>query len=209
METLAVANDTHILAPHSEGITVDELIALKKKYTHVILNGDIIDMTNCRKKLVGHGENLINILKQRFGDDYVLGNHEAMDIGKGYTVKEINGKKVLFLHGPGLFAKGEYWPVYYEIDSTLKWEKKKRGRGRSSYWKYKMYRSFSKHKGGNKRPKDKVIKRLFTVMEVMGCEVVVFGHTHRTFDRWIADPIGSIKMKRIINTGKGITEVTI
>ena len=200
---IAVASDVHLGAPHNELDDYVELIELDKANPgKVFLTGDIVDRTNCKKKELSYYTNVMRRLKAYFKDRYVLGNHEAHPIGKGYHIEKIGSKRVLFFHGPGVRIDDVYFPVYYSEAKTEKWENKKKGRGKFSYWKYKTWRMFSRHKGKYKKPSPYILEQTCKIARWLKCDVAIFGHSHRHYD-------GVHENIRVINVNKGITFLDI
>lgn len=199
-----VASDIHLFSVgHAEMKSWHELLLIKDgNEVPMFLTGDIVDRTNCKKKEVGRASNVILKLKEEFKQRYVFGNHEAIPIGTGYHIEVINDQRVLFLHGPGIRLNGRYHEVYYPEKKTIKWEDKKHGRGKWSAFKYKWFRKLWKHKGGWKKPSNKIINRVLDIADLLGCTVVVFGHTHREYD-------GTHDGVRIINVPKGVSYINI
>ena len=208
MHNLTMVSDIHIGAPHNEGISTKDLLRMRSEEENLVLSGDIYDMTNCKKQDAVQLCANMNSLLDIFGRDYVLGNHEAMPLitrGKNHSfqIKEINNKRVLIFHGPGVFIdESNYFEVYYGLNKTRKWEMKDWGRGKWSYFKYKAYSTLFKHRGGYKRPSKEIIRRINLIMDALWCDVAIWGHTHRNCDI-------KINNRRYINVNKGITKITI
>lgn len=208
MHNLTIVSDIHIGAPHNEGLNEESLFLLKKKESEVVLSGDIFDMTNCKKSMAPYYCAMKHKTLDLYGRDYILGNHEAVSMltrGQNYSfqIKEINNKRVVIFHGPGIYVDEDtYYPVYYSQAKTERWASKSWGRGRFSYWKYKMFRKLKKHKGGYKKPSKEIIKRIDKIMDAFWCDVAIWGHTHRYCDITIGN-------RRYINVNKGITRLKI
>jgi len=200
---IAVAADCHFGAVHNElNNDPDILIEMHRKFKHAICCGDNVDMSNVKKKEVKHWLQVKSYLKDLYKSNYVIGNHSCEPIGSGFVIIEINNTRVLFFHGPGIYYHGKYFPVYYSEKQTRKWENKKHGRGKWSYFKYKLWRSFSKHKGGEKRPSDKIIKKINVIMNELNISIACWAHTHRSCDFMIGN-------RRYINIGKGISYIEV
>lgn len=202
MGKILVGNDIHIgSVAHAEMDDYTDLIRIDKdNKNELYLLGDIIDRTNCKKRDVGYYTACIGRLKEHFNERYIYGNHEAINIGRGYQIITVNNTRVLLCHGIGIYLGTTYYPINYSEKETIKWSGHKLGRGFWSALGYKMWRVFSKHKGGYKKPSTKVLDRLVEICNLLSCHAVVFGHTHRSYD-------GIHHGKRIINTPKGITEL--
>ncbi len=210
-ENMIVAvSDTHIgSVGHAEIDDYIDIVRLKDKYPRVSLFGDVVDMTNCKKRLVGHYLMVIQRLMEHFKDRYVKGNHESMKIGTGYDIEIVNGRRVLKFHGPGVYINEVYHPIYYSEKQTIKWENHKLGRGRWSAWKYRVWRKFSRHKGGWKQPSDYILYRISDIMDLLSCTVAIWGHTHRSFDSDRIELPYELRGKRFINVPKGISYIEV
>jgi predicted phosphodiesterase len=190
---IAIYSDCHILAPHEvKGTFADlfggpEFIRAKYKVDYSVLTGDIIDVDNAKKKRVREARDMVMTLKNSFGEYYLLGNHEcSLDVDGYFRVFD----DVLYCHGHNLF-----W-TQKKID---RWERKKGG---MSWWKFQLYKL--KH-GRNGKPWKPSERELFNIRELArkhNCKTVVFGHTHRVYDK-VHNGI------RIINVPKGRTIIKI
>jgi len=202
---IVVATDTHIgSCGHAEMDDYVDLInldrRLEKKKTPMFLTGDIVDITNCKKKKVSFYREVIKRLRSHFGSRYTIGNHCAMNIGTGFVTYMLrSGKMVCFAHGTGVYIEGTYYPIHYSEKSTKKWARKKGGRGKWSAWKYKMWRKFSKHKGGWKEPSDKVKANIAKICKLLGCDIFVWGHTHKMY-RGVHNGILLLNLQKGIHT---------
>jgi predicted phosphodiesterase len=203
MTKIVVYSDTHVgSVAHAELRSITPILAEVNENPLTFATGDIVDRTNCKKSKVTWCSDQIFELKRMMGPKYVFGNHEAIDIRPGFHVQEINNKRVIFFHGPGIYIDGSYWKVYYSESKTDKWANKKKGRSFWSALGYKVYRSFAKHKGSYKKPSDDILERIVDICEVLKCDVAIFGHTHRSWDDYH-------HRVRIINVPKGRTEIEI
>ncbi len=183
MKKFVVYNDIHIGAPHTTGHTLKDFLKDKENPdVIVILNGDISDPINTKKKkLPGVLEDLEKTIKA-FGKNYVLGNHEGRKPELYY--RKIGN--VLFFHGHTIFWK---WKT------VLKWEIKKLGRGVIFYFFYRL-RHIVGRSGGELKLKDKYLKMIQEILVERGCDTAVFGHTHKYYDK-IHNGL------RIVNFGQG------
>ena len=179
-----VATDTHIgSVAHAEIDDYHTLIGIDTEGDHdyMVLSGDVVDMSNCKKNSVGYYNKVIDRLKDHFGDRYALGNHECRDIGSGYHIFEYPEGRALVLHSTGIFIGDKYHAVYYSEKKTRKWAKKKWGRGKFSAFFYKMKHKIRPHKGGTRAPSEKIIRKLVDLCTLLDCTAVIYGHTHKYY----------------------------
>ncbi len=77
-----VFNDLHILGP-LELFSFEELLfKIKSSPYLVVLNGDIIDIKNCRKKDIELAKSYIKTLRELPNVTYIGGNHEGWEVDK-------------------------------------------------------------------------------------------------------------------------------
>tara|TARA_R110002096_G_scaffold172848_2_gene346802 strand:- start:967 stop:1305 length:339 start_codon:yes stop_codon:yes gene_type:complete len=106
-----------------------------------------------------------------------------------YFVKYGN---VLLTHGHALF---------WNQKKISKWENKKGG---MKWWRYKIYQ-LTHHSGRSGKAlklSGEKAAEIASLTKEMGCDTIIFGHTHRVFDEKYAGV-------RIINVPKGRTIVEI
>lgn len=175
-----IYNDIHLFAPHVLNVEFDYS-------SNVILNGDIVDLVNCKKKDVEKAESFITHLVGIYGSRYVSGNHDPHD----YMYYKQNG--VLFEHG-------DY--IFWGSEKANKFRAKRPGAG----W---LRRNLGVPLANTVRPKyrelsDLEINRCMDSMHVHTCHTIVLGHKH--FDKII-----DIKVKefRIIVLPRGVHEIDI
>jgi len=206
---LVFANDIHLGAPppHDE-LQRDYivLVDLLDRFKYVVLGGDVVDRSNCRESEIDMWTAIMMRLRNIFCFDYVLGNHECTNKFNYLTMKTINNKKVVCLHGQGAYIFNEWYPVYYSEERNKKWTHKKYsklGRGKLSYWAYGFKRKYlSKHKGGWREPSEEIKERLYRIGEIFDADVIVWGHSHKEYD-------GNYRGVRLVNCPKGINYLQI
>ena len=81
-------------------------------------NGDNIDMTNCKKKMVGHCQAKINELRKLYGRRFITGNHEAQRDADLLVI--IPRTDVGIMHGDFIF---------WGAEKSMKYRRKDHGAG--------------------------------------------------------------------------------
>ncbi len=175
--------DTHCGAPH-ECMSIEEICNNKDAY----LLGDIIDAANVPKKKVSMWRSKQRLITQLFKSRYIFGNHECLTPIVYY--KKVDN--ILMCHGHTL---------NWTRKKVIKWENKKAGRSKLSYFFYRF-----KHLVVNRGKKMKFNKKLFdkciAEMTIWDCDTIVMGHFHREGDF-------SYQGKRIIFLKRGLTEIEL
>lgn len=95
MTKYIVYNDLHIMAPHDLGIRPEPHVEQDKDGI-VVLNGDIVDLQNCKKKDIPKAIMLIRRYRLLYQKHYILGNH-ALQARPCQGYYKHNG--ILFRHG--------------------------------------------------------------------------------------------------------------
>lgn len=195
MKRFIVYSDTHILAPHDSGYSVDDMVNEElhpnTRPGSIVLTGDIIDRENAKKKDIPFGNGLMFRLKDLFRDRYIWGNHEGKKPSSYYYIDKES--KVLFLHGHTIF---------WDKSKVEHWETKKLGQGKWKYRFYKFRKSFSRSKPKWLQLSDKHKAKILDLAVEHDCTTVVFGHSHRDYDMTHAGV-------RIINVPQGRTDLWI
>ncbi len=98
MKQIVIYNDNHWYSP----ISIKETImpALKDSYSEdVFFLGDNFDLANCSKDEVAVVERLRESYKNRMGNRYVDGNHEATDLNNARISVSSLSKRIVMVHG--------------------------------------------------------------------------------------------------------------
>lgn len=158
---MKIFSDLHFTAPHEMFYDL-----FKENPEEVIITGDCVDIVNCDKKHCSYAHRLIKLLKERFGDRYIFGNHESMH-GTMYFIH--NG--VYYTHG-----HLECWPEkkvekwLHKKHCTMKAWKKPFYKAKDKYRKY--FKSFSG------KPSDEISDKMALAAQRQGCHTYICGHRH-------------------------------
>lgn len=175
-----VYNDIHIFSSHEIKTIFDES-------KNVILNGDIVDLLNCKKSQVEEAKEKIAQLKSIYGVRYISGNHEL-----GFWNKYNTRDGVLFIHG-------DY--ILWGDEKSNKFRSQRPGSG----W-------FKRHIAipviDAFRPKSgklsfDQIKSCIDLLKVEKCHTIVMGHLHY---KEVIDLKGNM---RIIVLPRGMHEIEV
>jgi len=193
MKKFIVYSDTHILAPHDTGYSVEDMIKdeTERPDSTVVLTGDIIDRENAKKNMIQMGNGYMMRLLSIFGDRYIYGNHEGR---KPLSYIYIDDEtRTLFLHGHTIF---------WSEEKVEHWENKKLGQSKWKYRFYKLRKAFARNKPKHLRLSNKYRDSIIAMANSYQCTTVVFGHSHRDYDVTHGDV-------RIINVPQGRTVLWI
>jgi hypothetical protein len=132
-----------------------------------ILNGDIVDYQNCLKKDVPKYLELIKSLKDKFGDRYILGNHELRAIPCKGFYKHNSG--VIFRHGDHEFWGEKKLDLYIKKATPGAGWLKRNLIARQIDWIRRIYTA---------KCSDEFFKRAADTARQHKCHTIVFGHKH-------------------------------
>lgn len=169
--------------------------------SNVFYIGDNHELKNIKKskvnRRVGSYKQFLKVCKET-NTNVLAGNHEVSPgtiyCGVRTIVKEINGKKVLFVHGD--------YPLWEEAKRN-KWHNRHAGIGRFTLFGIKIKNTLRDH-SGSKSLSNKKIDIFTSLAKEYGCDIVVFGHTHPK--KTIDETHNGI---RIINAAKGRNIINI
>lgn len=209
IKKIILYTDTHIGAPHKTRQNADSIISefqQKNESTLLLATGDIFDIKNTKKKYIKERKMERDKLKNILGNYYIFGNHEcAKDPGGKYFYVE-NGIVWLHYHVPDWCYGVPDWSGSFDspCPKVIEWEEKEcRG---LNYLNYKTMQTGKKIKSifsrDNWKPKDKELDKIADFAKLHSCHTVVFGHTHRFYDKYHKDI-------RIINGGMDRTDYDI
>ncbi len=199
ISNIIVYSDTHIGAPHAKLIDSSEIVdEFKNKSDNTLLlaTGDIFDIRNTKRKKVQEKIRERDDLKELLGKYYIFGNHECSKDPDGAYFYIENNIMWLHYHLPD-------WCGSFEdpCSKVINWENKKHGLSRLRYLAYRLSHLVLR-KGVKWKPNDSEIKKITEFAKSHGCKIVIFGHTHKLYDK----PHEGI---RIINAGRGRTSYEI
>lgn len=117
-----VVNDLHIGSKYQDNPKALELLQSLTHDGRTVLNGDIFDLTCCKKKEVNKLELLVESYLTAFGHYYKTGNHEAWDTITQPLVLNNNGIRVGFAHGD-LTSDFKKWSKYRKKKHGAGWFK--------------------------------------------------------------------------------------
>ncbi len=183
---LIIYNDTHELATNA--IKTDVLTVAAAP--NVILAGDIIDGANCKKSEVAKAKELIRILKDRHGDNYIFGNHERQGTPSPNYLKIGNA---VIAHGD-LEANQDKW-----IDYRLK------PMGASFFKRGIIVNAIeAAEKVINRKLKEDFLKNASKVAKSLSASIYICGHFH--VDEVVSQDYDGI---RIVTLPRGRNEIEI
>ena len=183
MEDIIIISDLHIGAPH-------EILEMMINDGNTYLVGDIFDLKNTPKNKLDYYLEIYKDIKKEFGDKYILGNHECEKPRKYYHKKD----NYLFCHGHTLL---------WSDKMVKKWENKKLGKNKFSYFLYRIMH-FINFEGGIYKPSQELKDKCWDLCKQYNCDTIIFGHTHKQCDifykgiRIINAPRGKIIIKDVI-----------
>jgi len=125
-----------------------------KLISKTIYIGDIYDIENARSSEYDEVSSDLNKLRNVVGDLYVRGNHELDAFGKDPRYKKI--KNIVFIHGHH---------IAWHPDRVRYWEKGKKKEFQEGQWE-KKYKT------------DDIPINAFKFAKSVGCDYIVYGHTH-------------------------------
>lgn len=199
MKLYTIYADTHEGAPHGLGMYEEMLTS---EIPNTILLGDIIDIANVKEKKLDRWVRRIRNLEDRYGDNYVSGNHECK-YKVGPIARVIDG--IIFVHGHTIF-----WDEAKVID----WQDKDGGKGMLSRFAYSIYKvgitgaSRGLDDPAEKKLTDDNINKICALLATNNCHTIVFGHTHKKLDIYL-DSTVTDKEIRIVNVPRGKTEIRL
>jgi predicted phosphodiesterase len=187
--------DTHLNSPIE--IFRNEVVT-EPANENTILVGDILDFAASKKEELPSLKKIFIELKNRHGDNYIIGNHCRMGINNETIIKQTEfGTRICFVHGD-IEANEERWTKY-----------RQKGHG-ASFFKRKFIIPFIREAEEiiDRKPKKEILDRMVLKAVEHKCTVYVAGHFHpkETIDL-IHSYMGNTV--RIIILPRGLTEIEI
>ena len=162
---IRVATDLHLYGPHQIG-SIDDLTTDKVDY----LLGDIIDMKCVKKSEVEEAKKTLDGLVEKFGDRYLIGNHELLGALKPnlMTIVESEDYRYLLSHGHVFL---------WSDDRIKKWLGMSFGMSFIGRWGVWIANKFREIFDYGKLKKEE-IKILGEIAISHKCDEIIIGHVH-------------------------------
>lgn len=155
-------NDLHIYAPN-------ELEGFRNCFNPNDLNeyflGDNFDLTNCKKKEVRAVQRELDKLKEKYGDRFITGNHEAQrDTDRLVIIKP----GIAVMHGDDIF---------WGREKSVKYRRKDHGAGflKRGLW-VNALEAFEA--GYDRKISKEDIERFIAICKHYGVHTIIVGHLH-------------------------------
>lgn len=163
-----IANDLHIGSYYQDNPNAwKELLDLTHDQKTILL-GDIFDLSCCKNKDVERLSNLMNKQMEKFGDHYIMGNHERNGVNLFPLKKTLkSGQVVGFAHGD-LIYKPQKW---------IKYRKKAHGASWIKLLFTRIFTHFDFIKGIRPLP-DEFINHAYEYCIFNNLDILVCGHFH-------------------------------
>lgn len=171
MRKAIVFNDIHLFSKYNDDPSLkDKLDSVSPNFDDegavVVLNGDIVDLSACKKKDVKSAKEYQNYLLKKWGKFYVRGNHDLLPEG----VFQLVIGQTMFVHG---HLNGDS----KRVAKWLRYERQSAGAG----WLKQLWVGVADDmdwlKGIMPLPND-VVKSVAALARSYGCTEVILGHFH-------------------------------
>ncbi len=187
--------DTHLGSPIE---ILRDGILTEPAHANTLFLGDILDFAASKKEDLFNLNKLFVELKNRHGDNYIIGNHERMGVENEIVIKQTEfGTRICFVHGD-IEANKERWIRYRQKSPGASW------------FKRKFIIPFIREAEEiiDRKPKKEILDRMVLKAVEHKCTVYVAGHFHvkETIDL-IHSHMGHTV--RIIILPRGFTELEI
>lgn len=163
---ITVYNDIHLFSKYNDDPSLKGLLDKESADGSVILNGDIVDCSACKKKDAAKARAYQKSLMIKFDDYYIKGNHDLLP----YWYDKLIIGKTLFTHGH-LIGKPE------RVAKWKKYEHKSPGAGFLKQIWVGIADDADWLKGLRPLPEDVIDKAVKLALD-HGCVEVVLGHYH-------------------------------
>lgn len=132
----------------------------------LIYGGDNIDLVNCKKKDVKAYQVMIRVLKEKMGDRYLFGNHEAQ--GDSDRMYKIPNTRIGVMHGD---------LIMWGKEKSEKYRKKKHGAGflKRGLW-VNAVEAFEN--GYNRKVNNDDLERFYSQCIQNDVDRIIIGHMH-------------------------------
>lgn len=166
MRNVTVINDIHIGSKYNDDPKAKEKLDKLISNGSIILNGDIVDLSACKKKDVPKLRAYQALLKEKWGFFYIRGNHDLLP----KSSKELVLGKTLFTHGHLIGDKKR-------VEKWTKYENKEAG---ANFWKLiwvDIADDMDWIKGKRPLPND-IIDAAVKLAKSYDCVEIILGHYH-------------------------------
>lgn len=166
MRNALVVNDIHIGSKYNDDPEAKSKLDKLIPDGVTVLNGDIVDLSACKKKDVKQLRAYQDRLKEKWGYFYIRGNHDLMPT----WYKELIIGKTLFTHGH----------LVGDSKRVAKWTKYENKKAGANFWKLiwvDVADDMDWIKGMRPLPDD-IIRSAAKLAKSYGCVEVILGHYH-------------------------------